>query len=132
MKSLMDVSGGRERDGRALERNGTINIHWAGKGGRRNVGSWSEGCQVINGSLYINHENELIDCSGFVALNNSKVAGSKTRGAYNVLLDLVTALSSDTESSAVKYMLLTEQDLELDPKLSQGLADARAKAAARM
>lgn len=117
-----------------LEANSTINVHWGGKGEKRHVSTWSEGCQVINGTLYINHDNELIDCSGFAAINNKEVAKdrSKTRGAYNVLLDLVTALSGDTGSSTVKYMLLTEQDLNLDPKLKQGLADARARAGKRI
>jgi len=117
-----------------LEANASINIHWGGKGGRFDVKAWSEGCQVINGTLYINHNNEFIDCSGFAARNNTEVAEnrSKTRGAYNVLLDLVTALSGDTGSSTVKYMLLTEQDLDLDPKLMQGLADARAEAGRRI
>ncbi len=117
-----------------LEANASINIHWGGKGGRFDVKTWSEGCQVINGTLYINHNNEFIDCSGFAARNNTEVAEnrSKTRGAYNVLLDLVTALSGDTGSSTVKYMLLTEQDLDLDPKLRQGLADARAEAGKRI
>ena len=117
-----------------LEANASINIHWGGKGGRFDVKAWSEGCQVINGTLYINHNNEFIDCSGFAARNNTEVAENraKTRGAYNVLLDLVTALSGDTGSSTVKYMLLTEQDLDLDPKLMQGLADARAEAGRRI
>jgi len=117
-----------------LEANASINIHWGGKGGRFDVKAWSEGCQVINGTLYINHNNEFINCSGFAARNNTEVAEnrSKTRGAYNVLLDLVTALSGDTGSSTVKYMLLTEQDLDLDPKLMQGLADARAEAGRRI
>ena len=47
--------------------------------------------------------------------------------AINVLLDLVTALSSDLPSNSVKYTLLTEQDMDLAPALKQGLADARAK-----
>jgi hypothetical protein len=117
-----------------LEANSTINVHWGGKGEKRDVSTWSEGCQVINGTLYINYDNELIDCSGFAAINNKEVAKnrSKTRGAYNVLLDLVTALSGDKGSSTVKYMLLTEQDLDLDPKLKQGLADARAMAGKRI
>ena len=117
-----------------LEANASINIHWGGKGGRFDVKAWSEGCQVINGTLYINHNNEFINCSGFAARNNTEVAENraKTRGAYNVLLDLVTALSGDTGSSTVKYMLLTEQDLDLDPKLMQGLADARAEAGRRI
>jgi hypothetical protein len=117
-----------------LEANLTINVHWGGKGEKREVSTWSEGCQVINGTLYINHENELIDCSGFAAINNTEVTKnrSKTRAAYNVLLDLATALSGDTGSSTVKYMLLTEQDLDLDPKLRQEMADAHARAGKRI
>jgi len=71
----------------------------------------------------------LIDCSAFAATNNAEVAGnpSKTRGAYNVLLDLVTALSSDLPGNSVKYTLLTEEDLDVEPALKQGLADARAR-----
>lgn len=56
---------------------------------------------------------------------------SKTRGACIMLLDLVTALSGDTGSSTVKYLLLTQQDLDLDPILRQGLADTRAEAVKR-
>ena len=111
-----------------LEANASINIHWGGKGMTRDVNSWSEGCQVINGSVYLNPRNELVDCSAFAATNNAEVASepSKTRGAYNVLLDLVTALGSDL-SPTVKYTLLTEQDLDLGPALKQGLVDARAR-----
>jgi hypothetical protein len=112
-----------------LEANGSINIHWGGKGMKFDVKSWSEGCQVINGTLYVNERGELIDCSAFAAVNNGEIAGnpSKTRGAYNVLLDLVTALSSDLPNNSVKYTLLTEQDMELSPALNQGLADTRAR-----
>lgn len=112
-----------------LEANASINIHWGGKGMKFDVKNWSEGCQVINGSMYINEKNELIDCSAFAATNNGEVASnpSKTRGAYNVLLDLVTALSSELPTNSVKYTLLTEQDMDLGPALKQGLADARAK-----
>jgi len=112
-----------------LEANASINIHWGGKGMKFDVKTWSEGCQVVNGTLYLNEKNELIDCSAFAAANNAEVAGnpSKTRGAYNVLLDLVTALSSDLPGNSVKYTLLTEEDLDLGPALRQGLADARAK-----
>ena len=51
----------------------------------------------------------------------------KTRGAYTVLLDLVSALGSDIGGGTVKYMLLTEADLALAPTLAQGLAAARAR-----
>ncbi len=110
-----------------LEANASINIHWGGRGMTRDVNSWSEGCQVINGTVYLNAKGELIDCSTFAALNDAEMAGNpeKTRGAYNVLVDLVTALSSDLPTSSVKYTLLIEQDLDLGPALKQGLADAR-------
>ena len=35
-----------------LEANASINIHWGGKGLQFDVKTWSEGCQVINGSLF--------------------------------------------------------------------------------
>jgi hypothetical protein len=113
-----------------LEANGSINVHWGGKGMKFDVKTWSEGCQVITGSVYLNEKNELIDGSAFVATNNGEVTSNraKTRGAYNVLLDLVTALGSDLASNSVKYTLLTEDDLDLSPALEQGLAGARAKA----
>ena len=116
---------------RGLEPNASINIHWGGKGMTFDVKNWSEGCQVINGSAYIGPDNELIDCSAFAATNNSEVAANpeKTRGAYNVILDLVTALGSDLPTNNVKYTLLVEQDLELSPRLKDTLADARARAA---
>ena len=103
-------------------------MHWGGKGLLANVKTWSEGCQVINGSVYLTPGNELVNCAAFAAQNNDEIAANpaKTRGAYNVLLDLVTALSSDL-SPTVKYTLLAEPDLDLAPALKQGLADARAR-----
>jgi hypothetical protein len=112
-----------------LEPNATINIHWGGKGMKFDVKTWSEGCQVINGSVYMDPKGDLVNCSAFAALNNGEVTSnpSKTRGAYNVLLDLVTALGNDIPGNAVKYTLLLEEDLDLSASLKQGLADARAK-----
>ena len=117
-----------------LTANGSINIHWAGIGGERDINSWSEGCQVITGGLYINHQDKLIDCLEFVARNNERVneKPTRTRGAYNVLLDLVAALASDARSNTVKYTLLAEDDLALDEKLKQRLADDRAAARKRI
>lgn len=111
-----------------LEANASINIHWGGRGLTREVKDWSEGCQVINGSVYMNQKNQLVDCSAFAASNNSEVSStpSKTRGAYNVLLDLVTALASNMGTNTVKYMLLAEADMDLDHQLKEKLADARA------
>jgi hypothetical protein len=111
-----------------LEANATINVHWGGPGMANDVTNWSEGCQVINGTVYLNAAGDLIDCAKFAAVASKQPTANAdtTRGAYNVLLDLVTTLSSD-ESSALKYMLLVEADLELNPALKQGLANTRAR-----
>lgn len=116
---------------KGLEANASINIHWGGKGMKFDVKNWSEGCQVINGTGYISPSNELIDCSAFAAVNNGEIASNpaKTRGAYNVLLDLVTSLASDLPTNTMKYTLLVEQDLDLSPSIKASLADARAQAA---
>lgn len=111
-----------------LQVNSTINIHWGGRGVNL-VRGWSHGCQVISGHGYINDRNELCSCAGYVAdlPDTPRKDVSKTRGAYNVLLDLVTALGSDL-GPTVKYMLLDESDLELDPQLGANLDDARQRA----
>jgi hypothetical protein len=92
------------------------------------VNNWSEGCQVLNGSAYIGPNNQRVDCSSFVATNNGEVASnpSKTRGAYNLIADLVLGLGSDLPGNAVLYTLLMEQDLALTS--SSALADGREKA----
>ena len=117
---------------RGLEINGTINVHWGGKGGRRRVSRWSEGCQVIAGSGYENHAGTLIDCSDHVAINDGAVRdpdGKRTRGAYNVLADLVVALSNDLPNPGrVAYTLVEESDLERHPRLARRLAHSRAAA----
>lgn len=121
----------RQYDARAVDKgltpNGTINIHWGGRGVRGNIGKWSEGCQVISGSVYINPHQDFIDCRGFMAIGSDEPSTNpaKTRGAYNVVLDAVTALSSD-QQPIVKYTLLAEADLDLDPLLKQKVAAARA------
>jgi hypothetical protein len=113
---------------KGLEANSTIHVHWGGKGLKLDVKNWSEGCQVINGSAYLGPHNERVDCSSIVATNNGEVASnpSKTRGAYNLLADLVLGLGSDLPGNSVRYMLLTEQDLSLTT--SPLIAEACAKA----
>jgi hypothetical protein len=106
----------------------SINIHWGGMGLVRDVRKWSEGCQVINGAVYLNARGDLVDCSAFGAITPDQATdpnAGKTRGAYTMLLDLVTALASDLPGNAVRYMLLVEDDLTLAPALEQGLAQAR-------
>lgn len=111
-----------------LQVEGTINVHWGGLGLRRDVNTWSEGCQVINGTAYVTPKDVFVNCSAFAAVNNDEIAQnpSKTRGAYNVLLDLCTALGNDLPSPTVKYTLLAEDDLDLNPMLKQKMAVARA------
>jgi hypothetical protein len=119
---------------RGLEPNASINIHWGGKGMKADVKTWSEGCQVINGSVYFNADDELIDCSAFAATNQSELKSNpeKTRGAYNVLSDLVIALASDMGGNTVKYTLLADQDLDLAPALRQRLSDDAARVVAKV
>jgi hypothetical protein len=117
-----DLAGG-------LERNISINIHWGGEGLRK-VGRWSEGCQVIAGKGYINHNDAAVNCSDYAAPFYDQL-GSKnekgvyqTKGAYNVLIDLVTALSgADQDDNVVKYMLIYERDLALSPEIGAGKAN---------
>ncbi len=112
-----------------LEPNTTINIHWGGEG-LFNVGKWSVGCQVIVGLGYIDHNDEVVSCSEYAATKYDQL-GTKndngvyqTKGAYNVLTDLVAALSgADQDDNVVRYMLIYERDLELSPEIGPGKAD---------
>ena len=131
----------RSKDGLALDVvdpptglavNGTINIHWGGIGLRRNVSRWSEGCQVVNGAGYRNHAGDIVDCTDHVAINNGEVADPdkrKTRGAYNVLSDLIVAMSSGmADPGTVRYTLLHGSDLAIDPVLAERMSELRADA----
>ncbi|HEX5082758.1 MAG TPA: peptidoglycan-binding protein [Blastocatellia bacterium] len=117
-----------------LEPNNTINIHWGGEG-LFNVGAWSVGCQVIVGKGYINHDDDLINCSEYAATKYTQI-GTKsdkgvyqTKGAYNVLTDLVAALSGAGENdNIVRYMLIYERDLALNPEIG---ADNASRTVAR-
>ncbi len=111
-----------------LEANPSINVHWGGPGMAKDVHNWSEGCQVINGTVYFNPANDLVNCAKFAALTSLQPLSdpTKTRGAYNVLLDLVTTFGMG-QGAALSYMLLVESDLDLNPALKQSLADARNK-----
>lgn len=115
-----------------LESNTTINIHWGGKGVGRAVNRWSEGCQIIAGSGYQNHQSAIVDCSDHTGINNGEVkdkALKKTRAAYNVLSDLINALSSGIEPlGQVKYTLLLEDDLQLDRSMQTIVERSRSEA----
>lgn len=94
---------------RPAEPNPTINIHWSGAG----TSNWSAGCQVIAGKRYKNFRGGVIDLSETASPGYADLS-SKTRGAYNVLVDLVTVFAGDircASSDIVHYTLLYESDL---------------------
>lgn len=104
----------------SVENNLTINIHWSGK----HTKNWSAGCQVISGGGYINHQDDLIDCWQHAAVNYTDLP-KLTRGAYNVLLDLITVFSKDTRVSngdLLHYTLINESDLDLEPAIGASAA----------
>jgi hypothetical protein len=98
-----------------------INIHWSGAG----TGNWSAGCQVIEGRHYLNHRGVVVDCSAFASPGYAGL-GPKTRGAYNVLVDLITvfAPSNAIAGTRVSYSLLHERDLDLAVSANQKLSEA--------
>jgi hypothetical protein len=109
--------------------NDTINIHWGGEG-LFNVGKWSVGCQVVVGKGYIDHNDAVINCTGYAATKYDQLGAKnddgvyQTKGAYNVLTDLVAALSgADQDDNVVRYMLIYERDLALSPEIGAGKAD---------
>jgi len=106
---------------RGLDRhpNQSINIHWSGIG-RSN---WSAGCQVIAGKSYINHLNEVVDCSKFAATGYTSLnkSAKKTKGAYNVLADLIVSFS-EPGVNHIYYTLGREASLALDSSLGTGYA----------
>lgn len=81
--------------------NHTINIHWSGIGSA----NWSAGCQVIAGKSYINSRGDVIDCSTFAATSYDQLNTThrKTKGAYNMLADLVLCYARPS----VDYLLYT-------------------------
>ena len=94
--------------------NPTINIHWSGAGSS----NWSAGCQVIAGKKYKNFRNEIIDLSASASAGYADLGG-KTRGAYNLLIDLVTVFSKDIRcgsSDTILCTLLYEKDLASMPE----------------
>jgi hypothetical protein len=105
--------------------NPTIHIHWGGAGLDRDVAAWSAGCQVIGGGVYINPAQALVDCRKFVAANDGVVwkDPTKTRGAFNVLTDLVATHAA--AGAELTYVLLPEEDLDLAADLKASLDKAR-------
>ncbi|MGB5941927.1 MAG: peptidoglycan-binding protein [Leeuwenhoekiella sp.] len=87
--------------------NTTINIHWSGDG-RTN---FSAGCQVIAGKSYIAPDDKMIDCTDYASISYGGLANGKTRGAYNVLSDLVVCFN-ELNRETVWYTLGREENLE--------------------
>ena len=90
--------------------NRTINIHWSGIGSS----NWSAGCQVLVGKSYINHLDEVVDCSSFAARNYGELNNTfkKTKGAYNLCADLVLSYA-EPKINRVYYTLGREESLDL-------------------
>lgn len=99
--------------------NKTINIHWSGIG----TSNWSAGCQVIAGRSYINYLDQVMFCSKFAAKNYAELSSSskKTKGAYNVLADLIVSFSK-SGTNHLYYTLGREVSLELDKNFSSKYA----------
>ncbi|WP_026449984.1 peptidoglycan-binding domain-containing protein [Aequorivita capsosiphonis] len=107
------------RGNNSLEANNSINIHWSGIG----TSNWSAGCQVIVGKNYINNRNELVDCSKFASTSYSELntSSKKTKGAYNVLADLIVCYSKPGIDH-VLYTLGREESLDLDTNFGSNYA----------
>lgn len=113
-----------------LQPNISVNVHWGGYGADRLVNSWSEGCQVIGGAFYINPADVLVDRRRHLANTAKTLAesnGALNRGAYDLLVDLVTAQSGDMNTEEVLYSLFDEDDLDLAPQLAAEIVRARSR-----
>ncbi|CAH8289669.1 putative peptidoglycan binding protein [Mariniflexile fucanivorans] len=95
---------------KGMQVNNSINIHWSGIG----TSNYSAGCQVIAGKSYINHKNELQDCSKFASSSYGGLTDSnkQTKGAYNVLTDLILCYAPENVTS-LYYTLGREDSLAL-------------------
>ncbi|MBI5917582.1 MAG: hypothetical protein HY842_19610, partial [Bacteroidetes bacterium] len=94
--------------------NGSINIHWSGKGET----NYSAGCQVIAGQSYFNHEDKLIDCSAFASPGYSDLAKGKTRGAYNMLTDLILCYAPEGVQT-ITYTLSRDESFGLSTDIDE-------------
>ncbi len=98
--------------------NATINIHWSGIGNY----NFSAGCQVIAGESYINHANEVVSCRAFAARSYDDLAAGKTRGAYNLITDLVLSYAPP-EVNTMRYTLGREAHLDIAKALGRDFAE---------
>lgn len=90
--------------------NPTIPFNWSGNG----TMNWSAGNNVLAGASYLNPDKEVVDCQAFVARAYKGLSEGKTRGAFNVFMDLLTINTKPTD--LIYYNLISENDLSLDPQ----------------
>ncbi|MCK4790720.1 MAG: peptidoglycan-binding protein [Desulfobacteraceae bacterium] len=108
-------------DDRDAQANKSINIHWSGIG----TSNYSAGCQVVAGKSYITYTDRKVDCSKYTARWTSELGSDKTRGAYNVLIDLITVFSKKLRMQGgdiLYYTLIYDDDLDLIPETGKDLA----------
>ena len=105
---------------KGLHVNPSINIHWSGIG-RSN---FSAGCQVIAGQSYLNHKNELQNCSKFASVSYGGLTQSnkKTKGAYNVFTDLILCYAPQ-QVTHLYYTLGREASLDLSHNFGSQYAE---------
>ena len=103
----------------SIKPNNSINLHWSGVGGY----NFSAGCQVIAGKSYINNKNNAVDCSRFASRSYGDLnsASKKTKGAYNVLADLIVCYSKPGIDH-LYYTLGREESLNLDTNFGANYA----------
>lgn len=103
----------KDRNGKlkGMQVNPSINIHWSGIG-RSN---FSAGCQVIAGKSYLDHKNQLQDCSKFASNSYAELTDShkKTKGAYNLFTDLILCYAAENVTE-IFYTLGREESLNID------------------
>nr|WP_157472506.1 hypothetical protein [Neolewinella persica] len=114
--------------------NTTINIHWSGLG----LSNWSAGCQVIAGSSYLDSSESLQKCNSFAAKKTSLLGtstkpkgGLRTKGAYNMLMDLILVYGRNSRWSPclpLRYTLFSADDMVAAEAISyQKIAGLRKK-----
>lgn len=101
----------------------SINIHWSGKGHT----NYSAGCQVIAGESYINHKNEAVDCAKFASRGYAGLSQNQTRGAYNVLTDLILNYAPPGVQSIV-YTLSRDESFFLSNEINNDVIEGWMKA----
>lgn len=97
---------------KGLDLNDHINIHWSGIGSF----NFSAGCQVIAGKSYIDDTGKLINCSPFAAVTYGGL-GPKTRGAYDMLTDLIFCYAPPKKTTLC-YTLAKDDDAFLSDDLT--------------